>query len=59
MGLYWLLLDLSNIYPFIGGDSSKTTLFCFGREKKFLGGRVKFFVNEVVIAKARGVSKMV
>ena len=26
MGLYWLLLDLSNIYPFIGGDSSKSTL---------------------------------
>ena len=28
MGLYWLLLDLSNIYPFTGGDSSKSTLFC-------------------------------
>ena len=25
--LYWLLLDLSNIYPFTGGDSSKSTLF--------------------------------
>ena len=27
MGLYWLLLDLSNIYPITGVDSSKSTLF--------------------------------
>ena len=36
MGLYWLLLDLSNIYPFTGGDSLKSTLFSYESVPIFL-----------------------